>query len=70
MISVSAKFSIFFRSVATIMLELSGDFFAEGSILEDPLKGPDFYAVLANSTTVQYISVRFERKQKVLEQYH
>ena len=58
------------HSAATNMHELSGDFFTVGSILGHSLKGLGFYAGLADSATGQYISVRFERKRKVLEQYH
>jgi Phage integrase family. len=58
------------HSAATNMHELSGDFFTVGSILGHSLKSLGFYTGLSGGATGQYISVRLERKRKVLEQYH
>ncbi|MEL7608810.1 MAG: tyrosine-type recombinase/integrase [Bacillota bacterium] len=58
------------HSAATNMHELSGDFFTVGSILGHSLKSLGLYTGLSDGATGQYISVRLERKRKVLEQYH
>ena len=55
------------------MHQLTGDFYTVGQILEHSLKGVGLQLNLASnldSVTAQYVGVRLERKQIVLESYH
>lgn len=61
------------HSAATNMHQLTGDFYTVGQILGHSLKGVGLQLNLASnldSVTAQYVDVRLERKQIVLEAYH
>lgn len=55
------------------MHELTGDFFIVGEILGHSMKGIGIQLDLGgnlDATTAQYIDIRLERKQYVLNVYH
>lgn len=61
------------HSAATNLHELSGDFYTVGQILGHSLKGIGNHLGLSknlDSVTAQYIDVRLDRKQVLLQQYH
>lgn len=61
------------HSAATNMHQLTGDFFTVSQILGHSLKGAGIQLGISNnldSVTAQYVDVRLERKQVVLEVYH
>jgi len=61
------------HSAATNMHELTGDFYTVGVILGHTLKGIGISLGISTSlesVTAQYVNVRLDRKQTVLEAYH
>lgn len=61
------------HTAATNMHELTGDFFTVGEILGHSMKGIGIQLDLGgnlDATTAQYIDIRLERKQYVLNVYH
>ena len=61
------------HSAATNMHQLTGDFYTVGMILGHSLKGIGIQLGISNnleSVTAQYVDVRLDRKQVVLDTYH
>lgn len=61
------------HSAATNMHQLTGDFYTVGKILGHSLKGVGIQLGISNnldSVTAQYVDVRLDRKQVVLDTYH
>ena len=61
------------HSAATNMHELTGDFYTVGQILGHSLKGIGIQLGISNNmeaVTAQYVDVRLDRKQFVLNAYH
>ena len=61
------------HTAATNMHELTGDFFTVGMILGHSLKGTGIQLGISSkleAVTAQYVDVRLERKQEVLDTYH
>ena len=61
------------HSAATNMHQLTGDFFTIGMILGHSLKGVGIQLGISNnleSVTAQYVDVRLDRNQVVLDEYH
>lgn len=61
------------HSAATNMHQLTGDFYTVGMILGHSLKGIGIQLGISNnleSVTAQYVDVRIDRKQVVLNTYH
>jgi integrase len=61
------------HTAATNMHQLTGDFFTVGIILGHSLKGAGIQLGIStklDAVTAQYVDVRLERKQEVLEAYH
>ena len=61
------------HSAATNMHQLTGDFFTVAAILGHSLKGVGIQLNMStnfDATTAQYVDVRMERKQIVLNAYH
>ena len=61
------------HTAATNMHELTGDFFTVGMILGHSLKGTGIQLGISSkldAVTAQYVNVRLERKQDVLNTYH
>ena len=61
------------HSAATNMHQLTGDFYSVGMILGHSLKGIGIQLGISNnleSVTAQYVDVRLDRKQVVLDTYH
>ncbi len=61
------------HSAATNMHELTGDFYTVGQILGHSLKGTGIQLGISNNmeaVTAQYVNVRLDRKQFVLDVYH
>ena len=55
------------------MHELTGDFYTVGQILGHSLKGTGIQLGISNNmeaVTAQYVNVRLDRKQFVLDVYH
>ncbi len=55
------------------MYQLTGDFYSVGEILGHTLKGVGMTLGISSNleaVTAQYVDVRLERKQTVLETYH
>ena len=61
------------HTAATNMYQLTGDFYSVGEILGHTLKGVGMTLGISSNleaVTAQYVDVRLERKQTVLETYH
>ena len=61
------------HTAATNMHQLTGDFYTVGEILGHTLKGIGMSLGISTNleaVTAQYVDVRLERKQSVLETYH
>ena len=67
------RFNDLRHSAATNMHELTGDFYTVGQILGHSLKGIGIQLGISNNmeaVTAQYVDVRLDRKQFVLNAYH
>ena len=61
------------HTAATNMHQLTGDFYTVGEILGHTLKGIGISLGISTNleaVTAQYVDVRLERKQSVLQTYH
>lgn len=61
------------HTAATNMHQLTGDFYTVGEILGHTLKGIGISLGISTNlevVTAQYVDVRLERKQRVLQTYH